>query len=934
MKKIFRLFIYSIIFFAGSLEAFEIAEDTQIVIRGAKSSAAAKFAAAEVAGYIEKVSGIKLSTVSDKSRASSQIIIGTLADVKELPASAAKLLEKADSPDAFAIVCSGNKLIIAGRDQGGELCGAYAFLEEKMGIRWFRAATEKDSYEYVPRQKRIRFDDFEIVRVPAFRYRMLTHSGAAGRIPFNGQTVAVRQGFQINPPWDHKRAFREKFYQERCSMLSVSSGSHGAFYNSVPESLYKLHPEYFALQDGKRVKGKQICISNLDVQHLVQKNIENIYRDFPVNKVAWLFGMLDATTGWCECRSCRELDGKGAFDHINISTRFHKVVTKIMAEVYKKYPAAMLEVWAYHTYRTIPENVKYDPRALIYYCTHGRCYGHTLNDPLCRRNVKHLQLIKEWRKISSRMKLYEYANCTPVLYGCMEDVASKDIRFYRKLGLEGWKEEMLFADAQFWPPAKEGVPDYRADRANSNWQWYCVVGKLLWDPELDPEEILADVESKYYGKAYPAMKKYHDLRRQLWNNSSACLGYPTGDQRRERLLSVPGAKEKLLTLLQKAEKLAGNDPLLKGRLQDDRDWLERYWIKPNELFSKKAPRDGCIPFKRGHINVDGDPGDAEWCRAWHTSDFKYISGLNKRKNAVANKTVCSVLADAGNLYFRVAARGGISYKAGKNKEYISFFIIPPDSSRTGYAVVVNADGTIRNGGLPEHYRNIPNRVSAAVKHNEDGYVMEVKIPLPGIGTPEKGSLWKLHIARNIAGKILSLDGTALQDRANYRGCTTGDVLLKNGTFETLTSENIPAGWIGGKYGIVRHRISHAVKLKKGGYIYQLLAGGELAQSAAARKIRVRFRASGKGILKVYAVRYNDTANGKARYRYIRKFLSTKEIYKVVLSEKEKAYSCEYTIAPDEWIGLRFVVASGGKDSFAVLDDVSIARLETKNMDQR
>ena len=933
MKKIFRIFIYAIIFFAAGLNAFEITGDTQIVVRGGKSAASANFAAAEIAGYTEKISGIKLLTVQNKSMAPSQIIIGTVDNVKELPVSAAKQLKAADSPDAFAIVCSGNTLIIAGRDQGGELCGTYAFLDGKMGVRWFRAATEKDPYEYVPRKKRIRFDDFIMVREPAFRYRQLTHSGAAGRIPFNGQTVAVRQGFQINPPWNYKRAFQEKFYQERCSMLSVSSGSHGAFYNSVPESLYSKHPEYFALQNGKRVKGKQICISNPNVQHLVQKSIENIYRKIPVNRVAWVFGMLDATTGWCECRSCRDLDGSGAFDYINVSTRFHKTVAKIMAEVYKKYPAAMLEVWAYHTYRTIPENVKYDPRALIYYCTHGRCYGHTLNDPLCRRNVKHWQLIKEWRKISSRMKLYEYANCTPVLYGCMEDIASKDIRLYRKLGLEGWKEEMLFADAQFWPPAKKGVPDYRADRANSNWQWYCVVGKLLWNPDLDPEKILADVESKYYGKAYPAMKKYHEFRRQLWNNSSICLGYPTGDQRRERLLSVPGAKEKLLFLLQKAEKLAGKDPLLTGRLKDDRDWLERYWIKPNEEFRKKETRDRCIPVRVGYINIDGDPGDAEWCRAWHTTDFRYISGLNKGKNAAANKTVCSVLADSGNLYLRVSARGGMPYQSGKNEEYITFFIIPPDSAGIGYAAAVNADGTLRRT-LPEKYRNIPAAVSAAVKRNKNGYVMEVKIPLSGIGIPEKGSLWKLHITRNIAGKILSLGGTSPQDKVNFRGFVIGDLLLKNGTFEILTAKGTPVGWIGDKYGIIKQRISHAVKLGKGGYIYQLLAGGELGQDSAARKIKVRFRASGKGVLKVYVVRYNDTRNGKARYGYVRKIISTEEIYKTVLSEKEKAYSCDYTIAPDEWIGLRFVLSSGAEDSFAVLDDVSIARRGERNMNPR
>jgi hypothetical protein len=127
-----------------------------------------------------------------------------------------------------------------------------------------------------------------------------------------------------------------------------------------------------------------------------------------------------------------------------------------------------------------------------------------------------------------------------------------------------------------------------------------------------------------------------------------------------------------------------------------------------------------------------------------------------------------------------------------------------------------------------------------------------------------------------------------------------------------------------KCTIIKHRTGSSVKLPNGGYIYQLLAGGALAQSPAERKIEITFRASGKGIIKVYAMRYNDQPNGKAKHRYTRKFLSTQEIYKAELSGKEQLYSCKYTIAADEWIGLRFVVA-GAKDAFAIFDDAAVIR---------
>lgn len=921
MKKLFGLIIQSVLCSVSALCAFEITGNTQIVT-GAKPFDSTLFAAREMADYIFKSSGMKIAIVKQPDNASSQIIIGTLAEVKTLPGTASEKLAAARSSDAFAIVCSGRKLYIVGKDRTGELYGVYAFLSEKLGIRWFRAATEKDPYEYVPVNSRLRFSDFAIVRDPVFIYRQLTHSGATGRTPVNGQTLAVRQGFQINPPWDYKRAFQEKFYRERCSSLSVSTGGHGAFSTPVSEKLFDTHPEYFALQNGKRVKGKQICIGNPQVQKLVQKYIEDIYKTVPANNITYLFGMLDTTTGWCECTLCRKLDGSGKFDYINVSNRFHKTAVKIIAGIYKKYPDARLEAWAYHTYRMLPENVKYDPRTLIYYCTHGRCYGHELKDASCLRNVKHLQLIKNWQKISSRMKVYEYANCTPVLYGCMEDILCKDLRLYRELGLEGWKEEIQFADARFWPPVKKGEADHRADRANSNWQWYCVAGKLLWDPDLDPEEILADVESKYYGKAYPAMKKYHDFRRKLWNNSSYCLGYPTGDQRRERLLSVPGSRQKLLALLKEAELLAGNDPILRGRLKDDRQWLINYWIKPAEKLKKNPDKTCSAPTRIGQIKIDGDPDDGEWLRAWHTSDFKYTSGNNKGKKAgKALKTVLSILSDKHNLYCRVTA--GIA-RNNKNisNEHIAFFIMPPAAAKDYYYIEIDTAGAVRGSRFPGDIKNIV----SAVKRSKSEYVMEVKIPLDKLGTAERGALWKLHAARYIANnRCLSIDGTALHDTAAYRGVVIGSPLLKNGTFENLNNKGLPENWNTKNCQIIKSGASNSVKLTAGSHIYQFLTHPELNQQPLARKIKVTFRASGKGTVNVYAVRYNDTQDAKAKYGYRRKFFSTQQFYKANLSGKQTLHTCEYTINPDEWIALRFTV-SGKKGSSLILDDVAVSKM--------
>ncbi|MBE6368313.1 MAG: DUF4838 domain-containing protein [Lentisphaerae bacterium] len=913
------------------LPAFEISNDTPIVI-AANAPESTRLAAGELSGYLQKAARKHLPIVQGSSSSpetASRVIIGTLKNTLRLPADLAGKLAAASSPEAFIIAARSNTLYIIGKEQVGELYGTYAFLDEKIGIRWFRAATRSDSYEYIPKNVTLKFPDFVIVRDPAFRYRQLSHVSATGKTPINGQTVAVRQGFQISPPWNYARALTEKFYMARCSILSISDGGHTTFSKVIPPELFDKHPEYFALIDGKRTRGQQICISNKQVQQRVLDYVENIYKKVPPRNISFLFGMVDTTTNWCECKACRNLDGPGKFDYINISNRFHKVAVKLMQKIYRKHPDARLQAWAYHTYRTVPENVQYDPRALIYYCTHGRCYGHELSDPACERNVRQLAMMKAWQKAASRMKLYDYANCTPILYGCLEKIQVKDLRFFRRMKWEGWKEEMLFADAEFWPPAPQGTPDHRADRANSNWQWYCVMGKMLWNPDLDPEQILEDVESKYYGKAYPAMKKYHDFRRELWNNSPHCLGYPTGDQRRPRLLSVPGAQARLLALLKQAEQLAGNDAILQGRLQDDRNWLMRYWIEPNKKIRRQQDKSNIIPRKVGKIKIDGDPQESEWLRAWHSTNFKYTAGRTKGRTALKNNaTTLSMLSDKENLYCRIIANTPHTAHRQFKNECIDFFIQAPGAERECWQISVNASGQVQAARLPGKTSIPAPGISAATRRTRHQLITEVKIPLKNLAPAEPGSLWKIHVVRTTAGSgKLSLDGTAAGDTSNYRRFNIADDILKNGCFENLDKTGHPQAWISSNCTIERRNNSNALKLLFHGYTYQLSAAGALAQKPYPRHIRVTFQASGGGTLYVAAHRYSDTADGKAQHGYRRQSFPTTTFGKVQLSTAPRIHTFDYTINANEWIALRFYL-SGKKSQFALLDDVSITLPES------
>ena len=178
-----------------------------------------------------------------------------------------------------------------------------------------------------------------------------------------------------------------------------------------------------------------------------------------------------------------------------------------------------------------------------------------------------------------------------------------------------------------------------------------------------------------------------------------------------------------------------------------------------------------------------------------------------------------------------------------------------------------------------------------------------------------------------AGFQMSLDGTPHHDTVNYRGIIIGTPILKNGTFETLNKKGMPADWAVSRCTVETNGASNAL-LPYGGFAYQLMAGGVLAQKPVPRKIRVTFRASGKGTLLASAQRYRDTRDVKAKHGYRRTNLPTTGFFKAELGTKQKLYSCEYTINANEWMGLRFTIL-GKKGDFALLDDVFVTLLDGK-----
>ena len=936
---------------AGSLSAFELVKDgkTAEIVLPENAHPSTKLAAKELSDYTGKVTGKKPAVVTGKSAAANRVYIGTLDTLKNIPASAVKALKSAKQDEAHFICAKGNTLYIIGKQEVADLYATYQFIEDKLGVRWLKAPVPGDSGEYVPKKAEITFADYEKFREPAFAIRWLVQGASQwNAIPVQGKTWANRNGYQTPTPYDipipynQPESARCKFYSARIprSHQPLGGGGHMTFVDPMrPNKAFGQHPEYFALIDGKRVKGTQYCLSNPEVRRNVA---DSIIRKLDASKGQgfYLFGMADVDAGWCECAECKKLDGTDSMARgfQNVSTRFQKTVRAIAEMVYEKYPDADLRVWAYHTYRELPDGVTIHPKMKVQFCPHGRCYGHRLDDPNCPRNASLYKLLQGWLKIApAGVYTYEYLGYSFAFYSCEEMIQGHDFRLYKKLGMLGWREDGFYPDSKFIPRIEKlGMKNWLP----SNWQWAYVTGKLLWDPRQDVTRLLDEIESLYYGKAYPVMKKYHALRRKLWSNTPQCLGYPRGDGRRPYLLNVPGSREELNKLLDEAVKLAEGDKLLQFRIANDRSWLNDYWVKSNEKMKEQASKVMRAPTASSKIVIDGEGKDRAWVGAYYlTSGLKQPLTPEKKVLPAELKTTLGILSDNDNLYFLITAMEPSPAKmklTGKpdvnvwGDDCIEIFLYPPTAANVYYHLVINPKGAVYDaiGRNPGEQFSIP--VEVKTKILKDRYVIEARVPLAKLKQPERGEIWKISFARNrtiddtlTPAKVahsgnFSLDGASYHDVAAFRSLEIGTPYLLNGSFEELDKKGNPKHWVlRKKSAVVKSGNGNALKIC--GDAFQNLVGPKhpLNQKPVERKVSYTFTASGKGKVKVYFHRYTSIPDPKTKSRSTRKYLGSSCPGVYTLKEHPQVFSGKYTIKANEWAAFALYADD------AVVDDVSL-----------
>ena len=482
------------------------------IIVGPEASESEQFAAKELQECIQKESGTLIPIKSShEEHAGGRIIIGFNEAARLLGVAAAPSV----SDESFVYKSIGGDILIYGGSQRGTMYGVFSFLERELGVRWYTSRVT------------------EIPQRPDYLFDQLYHSEKPG--------VRVRNDFYFdafNPLYAaHNRINGAMGGRDQHGGVEGYWGVH-TFYELVsPDKYFATHPEYFSLIDGKRTHDRaQLCLTNPDVLRITIENIKDRIRKEPqyliydVSQNDWL--------GYCTCDKCKAIStAEGSESGLMIW-----FVNQVAAAIAEEFPGKFIGTLAYVYTRTPPKSIRPLKNVVVRLCSIECCFSHDLHS--CPNNTSFLKDLEGWGAIAPNMYIWDYAVSFADYLSPFPNfrVLQPNIQAFQKNNAIGIMEEA----------------DFQSDGGELAELRAYVFAKLLWNPDLDFEELLNDFMYGYYGRAGQYVRQYFDLVQGLVTRDV----HVTPNLAVENTLFTTEFMNKSLALFEEAEKVANSKKII------------------------------------------------------------------------------------------------------------------------------------------------------------------------------------------------------------------------------------------------------------------------------------------------------------------------------------------------------------------------------------
>jgi hypothetical protein len=442
------------------------------IVLPAEASEPRRYAASQLASYLERLSGAKFEIQGTPVPAAKQIVF-------ESGKSAGKTL----GDDAYAITLRGDRLVLAGDTDRAILFAVYDVLE-RLGCRWLAPQFDfyKGEAEVVPSVPELVLTlDEPVVERPHFPIRKLdveegrSHTTEnlkqlvewAPKLRYNTLMIPRDYGGRGRVTWDQWRDAITPEAKKRGLFIEVGGHGYENFINAKVQDgkLFERHPDWFGKDDaGKRSKLQKrvFCTSNEQAVDFVTGGVLDYLNKHPEIDVFQLWPPDGAD--WCTCDPCKALGEP--------QERQALLVNHIQAAVEKAKPGVRLEIIAYSKALQPPTRVKLDPRILVDYCPINQSFEVPINDPSSTRNAEYVRALTAWRErfpgdigLYSYYRMYAWKSLPALIPHYMQ----ADLRYYRSL------KPPLAAVMIYGEPGDWGTYELN----------HIALGRLGWDADAD-----------------------------------------------------------------------------------------------------------------------------------------------------------------------------------------------------------------------------------------------------------------------------------------------------------------------------------------------------------------------------------------------------------------------------------------------------------------
>lgn len=441
-----------------------------------------EFAANEFVLFFKQATGIQLPIVSDSGRSFSEneslISIGntTIFQGSGVTAPYNEL-----GRDGYKIVRKGKTVVLIGGGGYGNIYAVYGFLRHEVD---FRAYAPDELY--VKKVKELKLLDFNLTDVPDF---------------------ANRGGGYYVTYYDRIFSTRSRTFAGYDTRLFQESGIWGSWahnhLNYLPFSEYgKEHPDWYGANN------TQLCLSNMEMRAEMKKKVKEKILKTPDSEL-YMLGQMDIST-FCNCENCAKITAK--YQNSGLMMQFINDIAKDIAEwqaetcperditictfAYQQTQAPPVVQNSDGSYSPIDETVVALDNVCVEIAPISADYLAPINDIV--RNADSKRMLEGWSVCADKLMIWSYCNNFSQTLEYFDNISTiaTNYKAFRDIGATFLYDESSGSAKQAF--AFQTMMAY-------------IHSELMWDCELNVDDLVDDFMRHYYKEAYAPMRAYYDI---------------------------------------------------------------------------------------------------------------------------------------------------------------------------------------------------------------------------------------------------------------------------------------------------------------------------------------------------------------------------------------------------------------------------------------